>query len=61
MEVWQLLWLLGLLPVSEEICEGPRLDRLAWLVLDIVDADLDGPLGDSPGRLAVVYDVLQRC
>ena len=60
-EVWQLFWLLGLLPVGDEVRESLRLDCFAWLVLDVVDVDLDGPLGDSPGRLTVANDVLQRC
>src|SRR4051812_8672997 len=61
MEVWQLLRLLRLLPVGEEVRQGLRLDCLAWLVLDVVDSDLDDPLGDSSSRFTVADDVLQRC
>ena len=61
MEVWQLFWLLGLLPVGDEVRKSLRLDRFARLVLDVVDTDFDDPLGDSPGRLTVADDVLQRC
>ena len=61
MEVRQFLWLLGLFPVGDEVCQCLRLDCLSWLVFDVVDADLDGPLGDPPGRLAIADDVLQWC
>ena len=37
------------------------LDGLARLVLDVVDTDLDGPLRDSAGGVAIADDVLQRC
>ena len=37
-----------------------RLDGLTGLILDVVDANLDGPLRDSAGGDAIAVDVLQR-
>ena len=61
MEVWQIFRLLGLFPVGDEVRESLRLNSFTRLILDVVDADLDDPLGDSLSRLTVADDVLQRC
>jgi len=61
MEIGQLFRMLCFFPVGGEISQGLRLDRLASIVFDVVDADFDGPLGDSPSRLTISDDVLQRC
>ena len=37
-----------------------RLDGLTGIVLDVVDADLDGPVHDSAGCVAIADDILQR-
>src|SRR3954469_25154614 len=53
--------LLGFFPVGDEIRQSLRLDRFSWLILDVMDADFDGPLGDSSSRLTIADDILQRC
>jgi hypothetical protein len=47
-------WLrqLSFLPVDEEVRECLGLDGLMGLVLDVVDANLQCPLGKSPCRIA---------
>src|SRR3954469_22701169 len=53
--------MLGFFPVGDEIRQSLRLDRFSWLVLDVMDADFDDPLGDSSSRLTIADDILQRC
>jgi hypothetical protein len=53
--------LLGLFPVGEEVGECLRLDGMARLVRDVVDAELDCPLGDPAGCVAVTDNVGEWC
>ena len=45
--------LLMLLPVDKEVRERLGFDRMARLVRDVVDAELDCPLGDPPGHVPI--------
>src|SRR4051795_974897 len=60
-ELLVLLWLgeMRLFPVDEEVCECLRLDCLSWLVVYVVDADFDRPLGNSFRCVAVADDVAE--
>jgi hypothetical protein len=53
LQVRKLFHLLCLVPISEEIDDGLRLDGLAWLILDAMGTNFDGPLGDSSSRIAI--------
>jgi hypothetical protein len=56
-DVRQRGWLLMFLPVNEEICQHLGFDRMARLVGDVVDAELDCPFGDSPSRVPIEDDI----
>jgi hypothetical protein len=47
------------LPIDEEVRQGLRLDRLSRLVGDVVDTDLNCPLGNSLGRITIEDDIRQ--
>jgi hypothetical protein len=53
-------WLLMFLPVDEEICQRLGFDRTTRLVCDVVDAEFDCPLGDSPSRVPIEDDTGKR-
>jgi hypothetical protein len=53
-------WLKRFFPVDKKIGHCLGLDRTVWLVVNVVDAELNCPLGLSTGRITIEDDVGER-